>query len=77
MRDINTNYLLKNDNIDLKNVSGTILVKDEAVNLKDIKSDVFGGNIGFTGKVSTKGDTSNFDMDLNLKELNTMILLTK
>jgi hypothetical protein len=58
------------DNIDLKNVSGTILVKDEAVNLKDIKSDVFGGNIGFTGKVSTKGDTSNFDMDLNLKELN-------
>jgi hypothetical protein len=58
------------DNINLKNVSGTMYVKDEAVLLKDIKSDVFGGNIGFTGKVSTKGDTSNFDMDLNLKELN-------
>ena len=46
------------------------IVKDETVDLKDLKSDVFGGNIGFTGKVSTKGDTSKFNMDLNLKELN-------
>tara|TARA_B110000116_G_scaffold232622_1_gene216103 strand:- start:409 stop:1425 length:1017 start_codon:yes stop_codon:yes gene_type:complete len=58
------------DNINLKNVSGTIYVKDQAVKLQDIKSEVFGGNIDFTGRVSTKEKTSKFNMDLNLKELN-------
>ncbi|MFY9242639.1 MAG: AsmA-like C-terminal region-containing protein [Polaribacter sp.] len=58
------------DNINLKNVTGTIFIKDESVNLQDLKTDVFGGNIGFNGKVSTKGDSSKFDIDLNLKELN-------
>ena len=57
------------DNINLKNVSGTIYIKDETVKLQNLKTDVFGGNIGFTGKVSTKGGTSSFSMDLNLKEL--------
>ncbi|AUC84199.1 AsmA family protein [Polaribacter sp. ALD11] len=58
------------DNINLINVSGNILIKDETVTLKDLKSDVFGGNIGFNGVVSTKGKKSKFTMDLNLKELN-------
>ncbi len=58
------------DNINLKNVSGTIYVKDETVDLQNLKSEVYGGNIAFTGKVSTKGDTSKFNMALNLKELN-------
>lgn len=58
------------DNINLKNVSGTIYVKDESVNLQNLKSDVFGGNIGFNGNVSTKGNTSKFNIDLDLKELN-------
>lgn len=58
------------DNINLTNVSGIILIKDETVNLKNIKSEVFGGNIGFTGNVSTKGETPKFSMNLNLQELN-------
>ncbi|WP_189663029.1 AsmA-like C-terminal region-containing protein [Polaribacter sp. IC073] len=58
------------DNIHLANVSGVILIKDETVRLKDLKTAVFGGNIGFNGIVSTKGDKSKFTMDLNLKELN-------
>lgn len=58
------------DNIDLKNVSGTIYVKDEAVNLQNLQSDVFGGKIGFDGNVSTKGKKSSFKMDLNLDKLN-------
>ncbi|MDD7915989.1 AsmA-like C-terminal region-containing protein [Polaribacter ponticola] len=45
-------------------------VKDESVDLQNLKSEVYGGNIAFTGKVSTKGDTSKFNMALNLKELN-------
>ncbi|WP_439132182.1 AsmA family protein [Polaribacter sp.] len=58
------------DNINLKNVSGTIYVKDEAVNLQNLKTDVFGGKIGFDGNVSTKGKTASFKMDLNLDKLN-------
>ena len=63
------------DNINLKNVSGTIYVKDESVKLQNLKSDVFGGNIGFNGNVSTKGNTSKFNVDLNLKELNMFVLI--
>jgi hypothetical protein len=58
------------DDLLLKNVSGIISIKDEAVHLKDVKSDIFGGNIGFTGRVSTKEKVSKFNMDLNLKALN-------
>jgi hypothetical protein len=58
------------DNITLSNVSGDVFIKDESVSLKNITSNVFGGNIGMNGTVSTKGDTANFTMDLNLKELN-------
>jgi len=57
------------DNINLKNVSGTMFIKDEVVNLQDLKTSVFGGTIGFTGTVSTKGAASSFSMDLDLKEL--------
>jgi hypothetical protein len=58
------------DNIKLTAVSGNIFIKDETVRLKNLKSSVFGGNIGFDGIVSTKGENSKFTMDLNLKELN-------
>lgn len=58
------------DNINLNNVSGVIYVKDEAVNLQNLQSDVFGGKIGFDGNVSTKGKNSSFAMDLKLDQLN-------
>lgn len=58
------------DNINLKNVSGTVLVKDETVSINDLKSDIFGGKIGFNGNISTKEKTSTFKVDLNLDELN-------
>lgn len=54
------------DNLKLKNVSGVLAIKDESVSLSNLKMDVFGGNIGMTGKVSTKGDKPTFDMDLGL-----------
>jgi hypothetical protein len=58
------------DNINLKNVSGVIYVKDETINLQNLKSDVFGGNIGFNGNVSTRNNTSTFKVDLDLNEIN-------
>ncbi|MFD2909885.1 AsmA-like C-terminal region-containing protein [Flavobacterium ardleyense] len=58
------------DNLNLKNVSGTMLIKDEAVNLNNLKMDIFGGSIGLTGTVSTKGKTPKFNMNLGLNAVN-------
>lgn len=58
------------DNLNLKNVSGNLAIKDEAVTLSNLTMDIFGGNIGLTGTVSTKGDTPKFNMDLGLKAVN-------
>lgn len=54
------------DNLTLKAVSGKMIIKDEKVTLQDVKTSIFGGNIGANGSVSTKGKTPVFDMDLNL-----------
>lgn len=58
------------DNLNLKNVSGNLAIKDEAVALSNLKMDVFGGNIGLNGTVSTKGNTPKFNMDLGLNAVN-------
>ena len=58
------------DNLNLKNVSGNLAIKDEAVTLSNLKMDIFGGNIGLTGTVSTKGTTPKFNMDLGLNSVN-------
>jgi len=57
------------DNLTLKDVSGKVVVKDEKASLEDVKSSIFGGNIGFSGGVSTKGKTPVFDMKLGLNQL--------
>ena len=54
------------DNLNLKNVSGKMVIKDEAVALQNISTDIFGGKIGFNGNVSTKAATPTFKMDLSL-----------
>ncbi|WP_417358144.1 AsmA-like C-terminal region-containing protein [Flavobacterium sp.] len=54
------------DNLNLKNVSGKMVIKDEAVALQNISTDIFGGKIGFNGNVSTKTTTPTFKMDLSL-----------
>lgn len=54
------------DNLNLKNVSGKMVVKDEAVALQNISTDIFGGKIGFNGNVSTKAAKPTFKMDLSL-----------
>ncbi|WP_158841692.1 AsmA family protein [Polaribacter sp. L3A8] len=58
------------DNINLTNVSGDLYIHNETVDLKNLKSDIFGGNIAMNGNVSTKGKTASFKMDLNLSKLN-------
>lgn len=58
------------DNLNLKNVSGNLAIKDEAVTLSNLKMDVFGGYIGLNGTVSTKENTPKFNMDLGLNAVN-------
>lgn len=52
------------DNLTLKNVSGKIIIKDQKATLENVKSNIFNGQIGMNGSVSTKEKTPAFDMDL-------------
>ncbi|WP_428223589.1 AsmA-like C-terminal region-containing protein [Flavobacterium sp.] len=57
------------DNLNLKNVSGKMIIRNEAVQLQDIKTNIFDGIIGFNGLVSTKGNVPTFNMNLNLNKV--------
>ncbi|MBF6608987.1 MAG: AsmA family protein [Flavobacterium sp.] len=58
------------DNLVLRNVTGKMIIKDQAVDLQNVKSDIFGGSIIASGKVSTKSATPTFAMDLGLNSVN-------
>ena len=58
------------DNLNLKNVSGTLVIKDETATVTNLTSDLFGGDLGLSGAVSTKGETSSFDMSLGMTDFN-------
>lgn len=54
------------DNLQLKNTAGTLIIKDEAVKLHNLTTNLFDGKIAVSGTVSTKTDTPTFDMDLGI-----------
>ena len=58
------------DNLILKDVSGNLVIKDEAIALNNLKMGIFGGTIGVNGNVSTKGNIPTFKMDLGLNQVN-------
>jgi hypothetical protein len=58
------------DNLTLKDVSGRLIIKDEAVTLENVKSSIFDGQIGLNGTVSTKTTVPTFAMDLSLNQVN-------
>lgn len=53
------------DKLDMNNVSGTLLVKDETVTLQDVKSNALQGTLGMSGSYSTKTSKTNPDMHFN------------
>lgn len=57
------------DNLNLKDVSGKMIIKDEAVALQGVKTSIFGGVIGMNGDVSTKGAVPKFNVDLSLSNV--------
>lgn len=57
------------DNINLKDASGTLVVRDQSVILKNLKSNLFGGAIALDGTMSTKSDVPTFDVSMGLDKL--------
>jgi len=57
------------DNLTLKAVSGKMIIRDEAVTLQNITTNIFDGQIGVSGVVSTKGNIPKFNMNLNLNKV--------
>ena len=54
------------DNLRLKDVKGTLAIKDEKATLSNMSSSLFNGNLALNGEVSTKGETPLFAMDLGM-----------
>lgn len=57
------------DNLNLKNVAGTLIIRDQAVNLKGLTMAVFGGKIGVNGMISTKNKVPTFDLGLSAVDI--------
>ncbi|WP_411895714.1 AsmA-like C-terminal region-containing protein [Winogradskyella sp. A2] len=56
------------DNLNLKNVSGKLRIKDQNANLSEMTTNLFGGKLGINGNVSTKEDKPVFDMQLAMQQ---------
>uniref|UniRef100_UPI00404A3FBA AsmA family protein n=1 Tax=Flavobacterium sp. TaxID=239 RepID=UPI00404A3FBA len=57
------------DNLNLQNVTGQLLIKDQTVTLNKVKTDIFQGQITFDGFVATKTAVPTFEMDLGLNNI--------
>ncbi|WP_225036935.1 AsmA-like C-terminal region-containing protein [Winogradskyella sp. SM1960] len=55
------------DNLNLKNVKGQLIIKDQNANLKNMTTDIFNGQLGINGNVSTKSDKPAFDVKLGMQ----------
>jgi hypothetical protein len=56
------------DNLNLKNVKGELRIKDQNANLKNMTTDLFNGQMGISGNVSTKTTKPSFDMKLAMQQ---------
>ncbi|WP_088322735.1 AsmA-like C-terminal region-containing protein [Polaribacter tangerinus] len=56
--------------LNLANFKGAVFLKEESIQLQNIETNIFGGQIGFEGMISTKTNKPNFSMDLNFSKLN-------
>ena len=54
------------DNLQLKNAKGTLVIKDEQVQVQNFTTNLFDGKLAVSGLVSTKTDTPTFSMDLGI-----------
>ena len=69
--DFNLNSNIKNvryNGIDIKNITGSVKMKDEIATLDNLKMDAMGGSIGLRGNYNTQNhSTPKLDFGYNLK----------
>lgn len=65
------------DNLDLKNVTGKLIIRNETVTLENLRTDMFQGVITANGNVSTKTNVPNFTMNLDLNKVDIPSTFTK
>ncbi|NNC50310.1 MAG: AsmA-like C-terminal region-containing protein [Flaviramulus sp.] len=53
------------DNLNLKNVTGIIYIKDQQATLQNMRSSIFDGALAVSGDVSTKNETPTFNLNLS------------
>lgn len=56
------------DNLELKNLNGTLSIKDQEANLQNMTANIFDGTLALMGTVSTKNDTPTFNMNLGAED---------
>ncbi|MEC3905754.1 AsmA-like C-terminal region-containing protein [Tamlana sp. 2201CG12-4] len=56
------------DNLNLKNVTGKLLIKDQQATLQNMQSNIFGGALSISGDVSTKNETPTFNLNLGAED---------
>ncbi len=54
------------DNLNLKNVKGTLKIQDQKATITSLTSEIFGGRLGLAGEVSTKEETPTFAVNLKM-----------
>ncbi|GAA3602230.1 AsmA-like C-terminal region-containing protein [Flavivirga amylovorans] len=54
------------DNLNLKDLKGTLIIKDQRATLKDMTSNLFDGALAISGDVSTKNETPTFNLNLGV-----------
>jgi hypothetical protein len=57
------------DNVEFRNASGTLKVKDETVLLEKFQMNAFNGSIAMEGAISTQDSIADFNMNLKLQNL--------
>ncbi|WP_136481583.1 AsmA-like C-terminal region-containing protein [Cognatitamlana onchidii] len=55
------------DNINLKDLKGTLTIKDQTALLQNMSSHIFDGDLSISGDVSTKQDTPSFNLNLGVQ----------
>ena len=55
------------DNLTLKDVKGTLVIKDEKANFDNVTTNIFDGSLLLRGVVDTKTKTPTFNMDLGME----------